>query len=77
MIDVARDLRRLAMERVACKSDDPEQARQPFRGALLRRVERRALRVGIDQRDPLAQPSPFAGEMQGQRRLAEPSALNR
>ena len=75
VIDVARDLRRLAMERVARQADDAEQARQALLGALLGPVERRALRVGVDERDSLALPGPFAGEMQGQRRLADAALL--
>jgi hypothetical protein len=33
------------------------------------------LRVGVDQRDALPTPSPFAGEMQRQRRLADAALL--
>ena len=75
VIGVARELRRFAMERVAREADDAEQPRQGPPGALLRPVERRALRVGVDQRDALALPRPFAGEMQRERRLADAALL--
>jgi hypothetical protein len=42
---------------------------------LLRPVERRALRVRVDQRDALALPCPFAGEVERQRRLADAALL--
>ena len=63
------------MQRVARQTDDAEQARQRLRAALLGPVERRALRVGVDQRDALALARPFAGEMQRQRRLADAAFL--
>ena len=75
VIGVAGEFRRLAMQRVARQADDAEQARQALPGALLGPVERRALRVGVDQRDPLSFPGPFAGEMQGERRLADAALL--
>jgi hypothetical protein len=31
--------------------------------------------IGVDQRDALSLPSPFTGEMQGQRRLADAAFL--
>jgi len=43
--------------------------------ALLRPVERRALRIGIDQSDPLPPSGPFSGEMQRQCRLADTALL--
>jgi hypothetical protein len=74
MIGVARQLRRFPVQRVAGQADDAEQPGQPSR-ALLRPVERRALRVRVDQRDALALPRPFAGEVQRQRRLADAALL--
>src|SRR5579872_448508 len=64
-----------AMQRVAREADDAEQAVMASACALLGPVERRALRVGVDQRDPLSLPGPLAGEMQGERRLADAAFL--
>jgi hypothetical protein len=61
MIDIARQLGRLTVERVARQADDAEQARRVLAGALLRPVERRTLGVRIDERDPLSPTGPFAG----------------
>ena len=63
------------MEGVARKADDAEEPRQAFPGALLGPVERRALRVGVDQGDALALASPLPGEMQGERCLADAALL--
>ena len=72
---VSRELGRLAMEGVARKADDAEEPRQAFLGALLGPVERRALRVGVDQGDALALAGPLPGEMQGERGLADAALL--
>ncbi len=57
MIDIARQLGRLTVERVARQADDAEQARRVLAGALRRPVERRTLGVRIDERDPLPLPA--------------------
>ena len=75
VIGVAGQLGRFAMQRVARQADDAEQPRQPFPCPLLRPVERRALRIGVDQGDSFPFPGPFAGEMQGERRLADAALL--
>jgi len=75
MIDVARQLRRFAVERVARQADDTEQPLQSLPAALLRPVECRSLWVGVDQRDALPMPSPFTGEMEGERRLSDAALL--
>jgi hypothetical protein len=62
---VSREFGRLPMQRVARDADDSEAPRHAFLGALLGPVERRSLRVGVDQRDALDLASPGAGEMQG------------
>ena len=53
----------------------PKSREQVLPRALLRPVERRALRVGVDQRDVFAVQRPFAGEVQGERRLADAALL--
>lgn len=75
MIGVTRQLRRFPVQRISCQTDDTEQALQPLTGTLLRPVQRRALRIGIDQGHALALPRPFAGEVQRQRRLADAALL--
>ena len=75
MIGVAGHLRRLTVQRVARQADDAEQPREALPGALLGPVERRALRIGVDQGDSFPFPAPFAGEMQGQCRLADAALL--
>ena len=75
MVDVAGQLRRFTVERVAGQADDTEQPLQPLPAALLRPVEGRALWVGVDQRDTLSTASPFAGEMEGERRLPDTALL--
>src|SRR5882672_10428376 len=71
MIDVAGDLRGLNMERIAGESEHIEQPCQPSLGALLRPVERRALRVRVDDHEALALRSPGSGHMQRQGGLAD------
>ena len=63
VIGVAGEFRRLAMQRVADKPDDAEQPAIPSLRALLGLIEGGALRIGVDQHDPLPFPGPFAGEM--------------
>ena len=75
MAGVSRELGRLAMEGVARKADDAEEPRQAFPGALLGPVERRALRVGVDQDDAFALTGPLTCQMQGERRLADAALL--
>jgi hypothetical protein len=71
MMDVARDLRGLNMERIAGELEHIEQPRQPFLGALFRPVESRALRVRVDDHDALALGGPGSGQMQRQGGLAD------
>src|SRR5712675_211623 len=71
MIDVAGDLTGLNMERIAGEREHIEQPRQPSLGALLRPVERRALRVRVDDHEALALRSPGSGHMQRQGGLAD------
>src|SRR6185437_12725382 len=75
VIGMPAELEGFAMQRVAREADDAEQAAMAPACALLGPVERRALRVGVDQRDPLSLPGPLAGEMQGERRLADATFL--
>ncbi len=75
MVGVAGQLGRFTVERVAGQADDTEQPLQPLPAALLRPVERRALRIGVDQGDALAAAGPFTGEVQGERRLADAAFL--
>ena len=72
---ISRELGRLPMQRVAREADDAEEPRQAFLGALLGPIERRSLRVRVDQRDALALPSPGARQMQGQRGFAYATLL--
>src|SRR6266481_8114934 len=71
MIDVARDLRGLNIERIAGEREHIEQPCHPSLGALFRPVERRALRVRVDDRDALALRGPGSGHMQCQGGLAD------
>src|SRR5690606_28088257 len=75
MIGITGELRRFAMQRVACQADDTEEARQALAGALLRPIEGRALRVRVDEDDALSLAGPFGGEMQRERRLADAALL--
>src|SRR4051812_17348546 len=75
MVGVTGQLRCFAMQGIPSQADDTEQPLQPLPAALLRPVERRALWVGVDQRDALAAARPFAGEMQSERRLADAALL--
>ena len=70
---VSRELVRLVVQRVAREADDAEEPRHAFLGALLGPVERRSLRVRVDQRDALALPSPGARQIQSQGGLADPA----
>src|SRR5260370_33938977 len=63
------------MQRVAGKPDDAEEARQAFLCALLGPIERRALRVRVDDDDALALGSPGSRYMQRQCRLADAALL--
>jgi hypothetical protein len=72
---VSRELGRLTMEGVARKADDAEEPRQAFPGPLLGPVERRALRVCVDQDDAFAVAGPLSGEMQGERGPADATLL--
>lgn len=72
---VSREFGCLPMQRVAREADDAEEPRHAFLGALLRPVERRSLRIGVDQRDALALASPGARQMQGQRGFANAALL--
>ena len=71
MIGVAGELGCFAMQRIARQADDAEETRQAFAGALFGPVERRALRIGVDEDDALTLACPCAGEMQCERRLAD------
>src|SRR5712691_10199879 len=75
MVGVASDLGRLAMQRIARKAEDAEQPGQRFLCPLLRPVQRRTLRVCIDDDNALSIARPSAGEMQRQRRLADAALL--
>src|SRR3546814_6867194 len=57
------------------EADDAEEARQVFASALLGPVQRRPLRIRVDQRDALSPPGPFSGEVERQRRLADAALL--
>jgi hypothetical protein len=67
VVGIAGEFRRLAVQRVARQPDDAEQAWEALLRALLGPVERRALRIGVDQGDALSFPGPFAREMEGER----------
>src|SRR5690348_6291419 len=69
------ELGRLAMQRVARQADHAEQAVETAARTLLGPIEGRALRIGVDERDPLSLPGPLAGEMQRERRLADAAFL--
>lgn len=75
VIDIACQFGRFAVERIARQADDAEQTRQTLMCALLRPVERRALRVRVDQRNAAAAPGEFAGEVERKRRLADAALL--
>ncbi len=75
MVGVAGQFRRFSVERVAGQADDTEQPLQPLPAALLGPVERRPLRIGVDQRDALSTASPFASKVQGERGLADAALL--
>src|SRR5258708_22695641 len=75
MIDVAGDLRGFNMERIAGESEHIEQPWQPSLGALFRPVERRVLRVCVDDHDALALDGPGSGHMQRQGGLADAALM--
>ncbi len=58
------------MQRVARQPDDAESAVKAPTHALFGSVQRRALRVGVYQRDPLSLPGPWSRKMQPERRHA-------
>ena len=72
---VSRQFGRFSMQRVARETDDAEEPRHALLGALLGPVERRSLRVGVDQRDALPLPSPGAPQMQSRAGLADAALL--
>jgi len=75
VVGIAGQFGRFPMQRVTRQADGAEQPRQAFTAALLRPIQRRALRVGVDQRDALTPPSPFPGKVKRQRRLADATLL--
>src|SRR3546814_9629095 len=75
MVDTTGQFRRLVMQRVACETDHAEQPWQALRRALLRPVQRRALRIGIDQQDTLACDSTLASQMKRESGLADAALL--
>jgi hypothetical protein len=74
-IDVTSNVRRGAVKRVPRETDDSEAPRQPFLRPHLGPSKRAALRVGIDYGDVPSPVGPEAGEVQRQRRLADPVRL--
>ena len=74
-IDVTSNVRRGAVKRVPRETDDSEAPRQPFLRPHLGPSKRAALRVGIDYSDVPSPVGPEAGEVQRQRRLADPVRL--
>jgi hypothetical protein len=74
VVGLAGELWRLPVERAAGKAGDTEQPWPALLQALLGPVERGALRVGVDQRDPPL-PGPFTSEMRRERRLADAALL--
>ena len=71
MIGIASEFGRLPVQRIAGEANDAEQAGLARMLPLLRPVERRSLRVRVDQRDALSLSCPFAGEVERQRRFAD------
>ena len=67
--------RRFVVERIPRQANDAEASRQTLVAAPFRPVECRSLRVGIDQGDGASASRPFAGEVQGERRLADTAFL--
>ena len=63
------------MQRFARQADGAEQPGQALLAAPLRPVQRRALRVGIEQDDVLPAQGQFAGDMGDQGGLAHPAFL--
>ena len=63
------------MQLVACEADVAEERCEPIPDALLQTVERRSLRVRVDQRDAPALPTPGACEVHGEHRLADAALL--
>src|SRR3546814_4682311 len=63
------------MKRIPRQTDDTKQACQAFTRSLLRPVERRALGIGVDENDALSSSSPFTGQVQRERRLADATLL--
>lgn len=63
------------VQRLAGQADDAEQTGQARLGALFRPVERRTLRIVIDQADAFARACPLSGKMEGERRFADAALL--
>jgi hypothetical protein len=63
------------VQRFARQADGAEQPGQALLAASLRPVQRRALRVGIEQDDVLSAQGQFAGDMGGEGGLAHPTFL--
>jgi hypothetical protein len=66
-------LGRLATERSSCQANDSEQTLLAIASALFAGNERRALLVGVEQRDAPFLLSPVSAEMALERRLASSS----
>ena len=75
VVGVTGELRRLPVQRVARQADHAEQARHGLLGALRGPVESRPLRIGVDDRHALSLRRPGAGQVQGERRLADAAFL--
>jgi hypothetical protein len=75
VICVASNFRRLAMQSVARKAENAEEPWYRFLCPLLRPVERRALRICVDDHNALSVVGPSSGEMQRQGRLADAALL--
>jgi hypothetical protein len=75
VIGIARQLRRFPVQGIARQADDAEQPPPVLTRPLLRPIQRRTLRIGVDEGHALAPPGPFTGEMQRQRRLADAALL--
>src|SRR6185437_3513094 len=75
MIGMTSKLRRFAVERVARQADDAEQTRVAASGALFGPIERRSLRVRVDEGHALSLTGPMPVEVQGERRLADAALL--
>src|SRR3546814_3043234 len=63
------------MQRLACETDDAEAPAPAGLAARLGPVERGALRIGVDDDDRLAALGQFAGQVRGERGLADAALL--